>query len=173
MFGRAYGAIGFLAAVICPLPSSALPSQVMLPSDLAVKVAREAIQQCRQKGYGVTAVVMNSEGNVIVQIRGDGARVHTVATARAKAYSAITLAAIHNLQRTSELLGSMQSTGAIGIGSWPMPPQPIKDITLFPGGVNLVADGQIIAALGVAGTPDGKIDEKCASQAKDYFEANL
>lgn len=160
------------AAVIAPLPSlAALPTQPVLPAELAVKVAEAAVQACRAKGYGVTAIVVNAEGNVIVQIRGDGARVQTVETARNKAYSAVTLAANHNLETTSGILASMQAKGAVGAGTWPMPPASSTGITLFPGGVNLRSNGVIVGALGVSGTPYGKIDESCAIQARDAFKS--
>ena len=144
-----------------------LPSQKVIPASLAVKVAEQAIKACAAEGYGVTAVVVNTEGNVIVQIRGDGARVQTVETARNKAYSAVTLAANHNLDLTSGILASMQAKGAVGIGSWPMPPAPSTGITLFAGGVNLRSNGVIVGALGVSGTPNGKLDEGCAIQARN------
>ena len=144
-----------------------LPSQKVIPASLAVKVAEQAIKACAAEGYGVTAVVVNTEGNVIVQIRGDGARVQTVETARNKAYSAVTLAANHNLDLTSGILASMQAKGAVGIGSWPMPPAPSTGITLFAGGVNLRSNGVVVGALGVSGTPNGKLDEGCAIQARN------
>jgi uncharacterized protein GlcG (DUF336 family) len=155
------------SASIPLLRAAELPTQKVLPASLAVQVAEAAIKACNAEGYGVTAVVVNTEGNVIVQIRGDGARVQTVETARNKAYSAVTLAANHNLDLTSGILGSMQSKGAVGIGSWPMPPAPILGITLFAGGINLRSQGTIVGALGVSGTPNGKIDEGCAIKARD------
>jgi uncharacterized protein GlcG (DUF336 family) len=150
-----------------------LPTQKLLPASIAVKVAEAAIAACRAEGYGVTSVVVNTEGNVIVQIRGDGARVQTVETARNKAYSAVTLAANHNLDLTSGILGSMQAKGAVGIGSWPMPPAPNTGITLFAGGVNLRSAGVVVGALGVSGTPNGKIDEACAIKAVGTLKGQL
>lgn len=170
-FGRF--ALG-LAAVFSPLASlAALPTQPVLPAELAVKLAEAAVKVCRSEGYGVTAVVVNTEGNVIVQIRGDGARVQTVETARNKAYSAVTLAANHNLDTTSGILASMQAKGAQGIGTWPMPPAPTLYTTLFPGGVNLRSNGRIVGALGVSGTPKGAMDEGCALKARDQLQSQF
>ena len=161
-------------AAIAPMPSlAALPTQPVLPAELALKVAEAAVKACRSEGYGVTAVVVNTEGNVIVQIRGDGARVQTVETARNKAYSAVTLAANHNLETTSAILGSMEAKGARGHGNWPMPPAPSTNITLFPGGVNLRSGGVIVGALGVSGTPNGMIDERCAIKARDQLKSSF
>ena len=164
------GAVSSLLATIPAITSvnaAELPAQKYIPAATAVKFAEAAIQACRSEGYGVTAVVVNTEGNVIVQIRGDGARVQTVETARNKAYSAVTLAANHNLDLTSGILASMQAKGAVGVGTWPMPPASSTGITLFAGGVNLRSKGEIVGALGVSGTPNGKIDEGCALKARD------
>lgn len=160
---------------LCHTAASAadLPTQKVLPAALAVKVAEAAIDACRAEGYGVTAVVVNTEGNVIVQIRGDGARVQTIETARNKAYTAVTLAANHNLDLTSGILGSMQAKGGVGIGSWPISPAPSSGITLFAGGINLRSDGMVIGALGVSGTPYGKMDEGCAIKAVGSLKGQL
>jgi len=152
---------------------AALPMQPILPADLAVQLAQSAVKACRSEGYGVTAVVVNSEGNVIVQIRGDGARIQTVQTAEDKAYTAVTLAANHNLDRTSGILASMQAKGGVGIGAWPMPPGGNRGITLFPGGVNLRSNGQLVGGLGVSGTPRGALDEACALKARDELQSQF
>ena len=170
------GVCGALIGITAPIPlaqAADLPTQKNLPAALAVKVAEAAIDACRAEGFGVTAVVVNTEGNVIVQIRGDGARVHTVETARNKAYSAVTLAANHNLDLTSGILASMQAKGAVGIGSWPMPPASSTGITLFAGGVNLRSNGEVVGALGVSGTPNGKTDEGCAIKAVSVLRGQL
>jgi uncharacterized protein GlcG (DUF336 family) len=165
-------AIGMVA--FTPIPgNAALPTQAVIPAQLAVKLAEAAVNACKSEGYGVTAVVVNTEGNVIVQIRGDGARIQTVQTAQDKAYSAVTLAANHNLDRTSGILGSMQAKGGVGIGSWPMPPGGNRGITLFPGGVNLYSNGQIVGALGVSGTPKGPMDEGCALKAREQLKSQF
>ncbi|WP_254934687.1 heme-binding protein [Cyanobium sp. WAJ14-Wanaka] len=171
--GGVFGVLMASAASVSPAPAADLPAQKYIPSAIAVKFAEAAIQACRAEGYGVTAVVVNTEGNVIVQIRGDGARVQTVETARNKAYSAVTLAANHNLDLTSGILASMQAKGAVGVGAWPMPPAPSTNITLFAGGVNLRSNGEIVGALGVSGTPNGKLDEGCALKARDAMSGQL
>lgn len=161
-------------AAFSPAPGmAALPTQPVIPAQLAVKLAEAAVNACKNEGYGVTAVVVNTEGNVIVQIRGDGARIQTVQTAQDKAYSAVTLAANHNLDRTSGILASMQAKGGVGIGSWPMPPGGNRGITLFPGGVTLTSNGQMVGALGVSGTPRGAMDEGCALKAREQLQSQF
>ncbi|QUS61808.1 heme-binding protein [Synechocystis sp. PCC 7339] len=155
------------------LPAFALEETPVLSSTVAIQAAQAAIAACLQEGYGVTATVVNPEGNVLVVIRSDGALVHTVQTSFNKAYSAVTLAANHNLEATSGILASMQAKGAQGVGTWPMPADPLTGITLFPGGVNLLSQGKVVGGLGVSGTPDGKIDERCALKGRDVVLPDL
>ncbi|AIE73657.1 MULTISPECIES: heme-binding protein [unclassified Synechocystis] len=155
------------------LPALALEETPVLSSDIAIKAAQSAIAACRQEGYGVTATVVNPEGNVLVVIRSDGALVHTVQTSFNKAYSAVTLATNHNLDSTSGILASMQAKGAQGVGTWPMPADPLTGITLFPGGVRLLSQGKVVGGLGVSGTPVGMTDEGCAIKGRDAILPDL
>lgn len=155
------------------LPAAALEQTPVLSSQIALQAAEAAIAACRQEGYGVTATVVNPEGNVLVVVRGDGALVHTLETSFNKAYSAVTLATNHNLDATSGILASMQEKGAQGVGIWPMPADPLTGITLFPGGVRLLSGGTVVGGLGVSGTPFGRIDEGCAFAGRDAILTEL
>jgi uncharacterized protein GlcG (DUF336 family) len=155
------------------LPAAALEQTPVLSSEIAIKAAETAIAACRQEGYGVTATVVNPEGNVLVVLRGDGALVHTVQTSFNKAYSAVTLATNHNLDATSGILASMQAKGAQPVGDWPMPADPLRGITLFPGGVRLLSQGKVVGGLGISGTPFGKVDEGCAIKGRDAILPDL
>ncbi len=163
-----------LAFVSFPvLPSQALEQTPVLSTKIAMKAAEAAIEACRAQGWGVTATVVNPEGNVIVVIRNDGAGIHTVQTSFNKAYSAVTLANNHNLDTTSEILASMQAKGAVGVGVWPMPADPLRGITLFPGGVRLMSQGKLVGGLGISGTPVGMTDQGCAIKGRDAILNDL
>lgn len=170
----------FVTTLVALLPTLAITSSTLaleetpvLSSSIAIKAAEAAIAACRQEGYGVTATVVNPEGNVLVVIRSDGALVHTVQTAFNKAYSAVTLANNHNLDTTSGILASMEAKGAKGVGSWPMPADPLTGITLFPGGVRLLSQDKVVGGLGISGTPIGRIDEGCALKGRDAILSDL
>src|SRR3954454_18498230 len=60
-----------------------------LPYAVALTIAREAVESCRAKGYAVSAVVVDRDGETVVAIRGDDAAPHTVENARRKAYTAL------------------------------------------------------------------------------------
>ncbi|AFY73732.1 uncharacterized protein, possibly involved in utilization of glycolate and propanediol [Synechococcus sp. PCC 7502] len=165
--------LGLIFFIIPACPGTALEQTPVLSSTIAIKAAESAIAACRKEGYGTTVTVVNPEGNVIVVIRSDGAGVHTVQTSFNKAYSAVTLANNHNLDTTSGILASMQAKGANGVGIWPMPADPLRGITLFPGGVRLMSQGKLVGGLGVSGTPVGMIDEGCALKGRDAILSDL
>jgi len=48
-----------------------------LTADLAVTMAQAAISACKAQGHNVSATIVGRAGEVIVQIRGDGAGMHT------------------------------------------------------------------------------------------------
>lgn len=165
--------LGIVFLITPAYPVTALEQTPVLSSTIAIKAAEAAIATCRKAGYGTTVTVVNPEGNVIVVIRSDGAGVHTVQNSFSKAYSAVTLANNHNLDTTSAILGSMQAKGAKAVGIWPMPADPIRGITLFPGGVRLMSQGKLVGGLGVSGTPVGMTDEGCALKARDAILSDL
>jgi len=165
--------LGLVFLIIPASPGKALEQTPVLSSKIAIKAAEAAIATCRKAGYGTTVTVVNPEGNVMIVIRSDGAGVHTVQNSFNKAYSAVTLANNHNLDVTSEILASMQAKGAKAVGIWPMPADPLRGITLFPGGVRLMSQGKLVGGLGVSGTPIGTIDEGCALKGRDAILTDL
>src|SRR3954447_18331070 len=65
------------------------PAPHDLPYTVALTIAREAVESCRAKGYAVSAVVVDRDGETVVAIRGDDAAPHTMENARRKAYTAL------------------------------------------------------------------------------------
>jgi uncharacterized protein GlcG (DUF336 family) len=59
-----------------------------LTADLAVTMAQTAISACKAQGYNVSATIVGRAGEVIVQIRGDGAGMHTFENSFRKAWTA-------------------------------------------------------------------------------------
>lgn len=56
---------------------------------IAKTIAEATVASCAAKGYGVSAVVVDRAGEVIVALRGDNASPHTMENARRKAYTAL------------------------------------------------------------------------------------
>ena len=66
----------------------------VLPLNLAVEAASEAIKVCTQNGFRVTATVLDMDGVTQVELRGDGATVHTKESSYDKAYAVVTMGPI-------------------------------------------------------------------------------
>jgi uncharacterized protein GlcG (DUF336 family) len=59
-----------------------------LPAPLANELVGETVASCAQKGYAVTAVVVDLDGVRQAMLRGNGAPIHSSDNAFFKAYSA-------------------------------------------------------------------------------------
>src|SRR6185436_18573105 len=59
------------------------------PLDMAVDIARGAIDKCRADGYRTTVAILDAAGNLKLSARDDGTSPHTVEVARKKAYTAL------------------------------------------------------------------------------------
>ncbi|MCP9775902.1 heme-binding protein [Cyanobium sp. HWJ4-Hawea] len=130
-----------------------------------------AVETCRQKGYGVTATVVNQEGSIVAVLRGDRATPHTVEHSFNKAYTTITLGPILKTYSTADIIEVFEKQHRQGIGDWALPPIPIKGITFNIGGVGLFANTLLIGSIGVSGAPDGHIDQECAFKGRDAANA--
>ena len=82
-------AIGLACALVTPA-SAQLLTRKDLSAALAVTIAQTAIAACAANGYRVSATVVGRNGEVLVQIRGDGTGPHTMDNSFRKAYTART-----------------------------------------------------------------------------------
>jgi uncharacterized protein GlcG (DUF336 family) len=127
-----------------------------LPLTLAVKAATTAIATCASSGYRVSAAVVDMSGTVLLEAKGDRSTIHTTATAERKAYTVITFGPIFQFDASSAFadLVAKNPSGAT-LAATP-------GVAALPGAVAIKAGNQIIAALGVSGSPGGDKDEACA-----------
>ncbi len=88
-----FAAVAFVSTALSGLQAGPLRAELLVHHDLsyaaALAIAREAVENCAAKGYGVSAVVVDRDGETIVAIRGDNASPHTSENARRKAYTAM------------------------------------------------------------------------------------
>ena len=122
-----------------------------LTPGLALTVAQAAMEDCRQRGYQVTASVVDRSGVLQVTLRDRLAGPHTPDTAFRKAWTAVsfrtdTLELARNVE-TGEAWALRHITGALPLG----------------GGVRIIAgDGDMVGAIGISGAPSGAEDAECA-----------
>jgi uncharacterized protein GlcG (DUF336 family) len=118
---------------------------------LAMDAARGAVQFCREKGWNVAVAVVDRSGQIIVQLRADGAGPHTIDASRRKAF---TSASARN--NTSAILENVQKNP--GAANLPM----IDSFLVLGGGVPIRVGNEVIGAIGVGGAPGGHLDDQCA-----------
>ncbi|MPW20440.1 conserved exported hypothetical protein [Paraburkholderia piptadeniae] len=137
-------------------------SGYVLPMNLAFEAALEAVQTCNAKGYAVTATVVDVAGTPQAVLRSDHAAVHTRDSSYRKAYTAVSMGSVFHFDRTSQFLDLLTSKfpplAAQSLASTP-------NVTTLPGGVAIKVGDEIIAGIGVGGSPGGDKDEACALAA--------
>jgi uncharacterized protein GlcG (DUF336 family) len=132
-----------------------------LSAALAMEAVGEAVAACAKAGYAVTAIIVDNEGVRQAVLRGDGAAVHTLDSAYAKAYTAASLAPVRKEDSTKaifERLSKSPGMTTAGLASLP-------NVTFTPGGVTIMAGEEPIGGIGVGGAPGGNFDDECARAA--------
>lgn len=149
-------------------PAQGLLTEHRLAAGLANEAVAEAVAACAKNGYTVTAIVVDIDGVRQAVLRGDGAPVHTLDSAYAKAYTAASLAPVRKEDSTKaifERLSKNPSTTA-SLGNLP-------NVTFTPGGVTIMAAGKPIGGIGVGGAPGGNFDDDCARAALDKIKDRM
>ncbi|TXI10826.1 MAG: heme-binding protein [Rhizobium sp.] len=157
----------FLAACIAAAFTTSASAEVLqernIPLDLAVDIAKGAIQACAKDHYNVSAAVVDRAGVLRALMRSDNAGAHTPDAARRKAYTAASART-----PTSVMAKNVQENpGAAQLVA-------IDNFLILGGGVPIKVDNEVIGAIGVGGAPGSNLDEACAiagiDQAKDRLK---
>ena len=154
-----------LAALALAVASPA-GAQLLVHKDLSYAIAKTlaeaAIDNCKSRGYNVSAVVVDRAGETIVAMRADNASPHTMENARRKAYTARSFR-----QPTAEYAKKFADKNPVVMQQVTLP-----NVIAIPGGVPIKVGEDVIGGVGVSGSP-GKDDEcvavgmeKVASQLK-------
>src|SRR6266704_1188873 len=97
---------------------------------VCVGAAALTVAQCAQKGYTVTAVVVDLDGVRQAMLRGNGAPIHTLDNAFYKAYSAASLTLTRKEDSTKAVADRMSKNPATTV-----PQTPLPNVTYAVGGV--------------------------------------
>ncbi len=152
--------LGVAAVASAQTPAPGLVTTQKLSAALANELVGESVAACAQKGYTVTAVVVDLEGVRQAVLRGNGAPIHTLDNAFYKAYSAASLTLARKENSTKEVADRMAKNPATTI-----PQTPLPNVTYAVGGVSIKAGETTIGGIGVSGAPGGQFDEECARTA--------
>jgi uncharacterized protein GlcG (DUF336 family) len=131
-----------------------------LSAPLANELVGETVALCAEKGYKVTAVVVDLDGVRQALLRGNGAPIHTLDNAFFKAYSAASLTLARKEDSTKAVAARMAKNAPTTV-----PQTPLPNVTYAVGGVTIMAAGNPIGAIGVSGAPGGQFDDDCARAA--------
>lgn len=127
--------------------------------DVALRIAKATIEQCRKEGVQVAVTVVDRGGHPQVVLRDVLAQDLTLRISQMKAYTAMSF----NMA-TSAMEGRFTSPFSIG---------KVEGIVVSAGGVPVTASGNIIGGVGVSGAPSGETDEKCAKAGVDAVLEDL
>ncbi len=122
-----------------------------LSPEVALEVAKAALQKCRAAGYQAAVSVVDRGGNLQVTLRDRFAGPHTPDTAFRKAWTALSFrtdtTALAKSAKDGPSWAVRGVTGALPLG----------------GGLQIRAgDGSLVGAVGVSGAPGGDADDVCA-----------
>ena len=153
-------AIALIGAAATAAEAQGIINMPKLSAPLANELVGETVANCAQKGYVVTAVVVDLDGVRQALLRGNGAPIHTLDNAYFKAYSAASLTLARKEDSTKAVAERMAKAAPTTV-----PQTPLPNVTYAVGGVTIMADGKAIGAIGVSGAPGGQFDDECARAA--------
>ena len=127
----------------------------------SVTMAQTAIATCNTNGYKVSATVVGRNGEVLVQIRGDGTGPHTMENSFKKAFTARTFRI-----PSGEMEERLKKNPQMGA-------QYLTGFTTARGALPIKVGEEVIGAAGVSGAPGGEKDEACAKTGLDKVADQL
>ena len=160
MFARL--AVAAIAGALVAAPASA---QVIIRKDLALDgalaIASQTIATCKTNGFAVSVTVVGRNGEVVVQLRGDGTGPHTMENSFKKAYTARTFR-IPSGEMEKRFKDNPQ-LGAIFL----------SNITTGRGALPIKIGDDVVGAVGASGAPGGDKDEACVKAGIDKVADQL
>ena len=149
-----------MAATATQAQAQGLVTIQKLSAPLANELVGESVAACAQKGYPVTAIVVDLDGVRQAMLRGNGAPIHSLDNAFFKAYTAASLTLARKEDSTKAVAERLAKAAPTTVPSTPLP-----NVSYNVGGVTIMVGGNAIGAIGVSGAPGGQFDEECARAA--------
>ena len=152
--------VGLACALAAPA-SAQLLARKDLSANMALTIAQTAIATCTAQGYRVSATIVGRNGEVLVQVRGDGTGPHTMENSFKKAFTARTFRI-----PSGEMEERLKKNPAMGA-------QYLTGFTTARGALPIMIGEDVIGAAGVSGAPGGEKDEACVKAGIDKVAADL
>jgi uncharacterized protein GlcG (DUF336 family) len=144
-----FAAVASLACALAAPASAELLVHKDLSYDIARTMAEGAVADCKARGYGVSVVVVDRDGETLIAMRGDKASPHTMENARRKAYTANSFK-----QTTKEYARKLNEGNPVIRQQITLP-----HVIAIPGGIPIKVGDEIIGAIGASGSPG--VDDEC------------
>ena len=150
-----------LACIVASPASAQLLARKDLSANIAVTIAQTAMATCTSNGYRVSATVVGRNGEVLVQIRGDGTPPHTMENSFKKAFTARTFRI-----PSGEMEERLKKNPQMGA-------QYLTGFTTARGALPIKIGEDVVGAVGVSGAPGGEKDEACVQVGIDKVADQL
>ncbi len=155
-------ALAATAACVLAAPASA---QTLARKDLALEgalvIAQQTIATCKQNGWAVSVTVVGRNGEVLVQLRGDGTGPHTMENSFKKAYTSRTFRI-----PSGEMEKRFKENPQLGAVF-------LSNITTGRGALPIKIGEEVVGAAGASGAPGGQRDELCVQAGLDKVADQL
>ncbi len=155
--GIVLGPVLGLAAISSLLAAAATPAAaaLIMHKDLTLSVAKTlaeaTVAACAAKGYPESAVVVDRDGETIVEMRGDEAAPHTMENARRKAYTAMSFK-----QPTADYAKKLLDPASVAHQQVTLP-----NVIAIPGGQPIKVGNEVVGGVGASGSPG--FDDDCVN----------
>jgi uncharacterized protein GlcG (DUF336 family) len=150
--------------LVCALavPAGAqLLNQKSISAAMAMTMAQTALDTCKTNGFAVSVTVVGRAGEILVQVRGDGAGPHTAENSFRKAYTSRTFRI-----SSGEWTKNLANNPTRG-------PQFLTNVIALAGALPIKVGDETIGAMGVSGAPGGEKDEVCVQAGIDKVADQL
>jgi len=148
-----------LACAVAAPAGAQLLQRKELSYPIALTIAQAALDDCKNRGYATSAVVVDRGGNTVVALRADNASVHTMENARRKAYTAMTF------KMTTDFIKDM-ATRPVRREQTTLP-----NVIAIDGGVPIKIGNDVIGGVGLSGSPG--VDEQCVMAGMNKVKDQL
>jgi len=147
-------ALCYLALFALGAPAHA--AELSLP--LALEALGETVAACDAKGFKVAVAIVDLDGVVKLEGRGDGSPIHSQRFSFRKAYTIASMGPMFGVETGSALVAHLRDfpAGLANVQSG------ATDLLFLPGSAVIHSNGQPIGAIGVSGAPLSSDDETCA-----------
>ena len=153
---------GTLIACAFAAPASAqLINQKNLSASMALTIAQTALDTCKANGYAVSVTVVGRNGEILVQVRGDGTGPHTMENSYRKAYTSRTFRI-----PSGDLNTRLKADPSLGLIH-------LSNVIANQGALPIKIGDETIGGAGASGAPGGEKDEVCVKASIDKVADQL